>query len=297
VRALGDRLFGLCCLGLALACACSVFPDSAVLPLAEAEGGSAGTLSQDGGAPTGEAGEGGSVTSNGGTTRGGSGGSAAATGGTGSGGSSVAEAGAAGQTHGGTGGSGTTCAAPQFVSLPVKADLWIGSAKPNQEHEGEALVYVAGSPDDERRTLLGLALPAAPEGAVLLKAELVLVLVSNADVSKGARRLALRLLEHVPDPPTTSWNRYTMTTKWTNPGGDLGALVAETQLVAGTTSGRVAFEVTEATRAALQPTAQVVPVVILESDSAAPSAPAELAFTSLEGNASGSALELTYCEP
>lgn len=301
MRALGDRLFGLCCLGLALACACSVFPDSAVLPIAEGQGGSAGEPSPEGGAPIGEAGQGGSAIPNGGSTLGGTGGDGSATGGAGSAGVNIAEAGAAGQ---GTGGTGVTCAAPQVVRVPVKADLWIGEANPGDKHEGEPLVYVSASADDERRTLLALEVPGTPGGAVLSKAELVMPLVSNADASKSPRSLALRLVgpheaANTPDPKQVTWTNYDSGAKrvWYAPGIELGAVVAEAQIGTGTTSGRVTFEITQATRGVLKPTAQTVPVILVESGSA-PSAPAALAFTSLEGNASGSAaLELTYCEP
>lgn len=292
MRALGDRLFGLCGLGLALAVGCSVFPESAVLPV-ESGGGSAGEPSDDGGAPVGEAGDGGRRP-NPGTAGGG-----AASGGGGGGGSSVAEAGAGGEAQGGTGGTGATCDSPQFLSLRVLADLWIGSAKPGDTHEGEALIYASGG-TDERRTLLGLDIP-APNGAVLVKAELVLTLVSNADVSKAARELELWTLggENAPDPKHTSWTNWGAGNqrRWKDAGADLGLLVAKTQIAADTSTGRVAFEVTEATRAAFTTERHLAPVVILESGSA-PAAPAELAFTSLEGNASGSAvLELTYCPP
>jgi hypothetical protein len=178
----------------------------------------------------------------------------------------------------------------------------MGAVSPSTAHGDELLLYVSGG-SDERRTLFQVTVPAAPPGAELLEASIALRLESNADASLAARQLGLHLL--VPlravSEANANWNRFGSNngsaSRWDTPGGDLGALVTQADIAAGTSSGTVRFDVTEAVRSVLDVNASVYGIVVLELG-VAPAAPAELAFTSREGNASTSpALLLRYCEP
>lgn len=290
VRAFRDRLLGLSCVTASLWAACSVFPDEALLP--PAAGGSASGesgLPAEGGASA-SAGEP-SVVPAGGAGRGGAAGSSGGSGG--DAGESTTQAGAGGVPA-------PTCESPQEHRAQTNLDLWVGSLAPSANHGGEGLLYVSGGAD-ERRSLFALELPAALPGAVLLRAEVVLRLESNADASQAARRLGLRALT----PPRAvredkaSWTHFAQgnNNTWATAGGDLGELVSEAELAPGTSSGAVRFDVTEAVRALLTSEPKTYGVAVLELGSA-PAPPAELAFTSREGNASESPLLLlSYCQP
>lgn len=297
VRALRDRLSGLSCVAAALLVACSVFPDEAVLPAPS--GGSA----NEGGLPTAEGGAGSSAGAQGGEPGvlplGGSGTGGSA--GSASGGSAVG-----GEDPGQAGGGGAvtqTCVAPQQYSATTTLDFWIGSADESANHGSESALHVNGVPD-ERRAMFSVTVPAAPAGSVLLKAEIALNLASNADASRAARQLGLYLqtpLRAVVEGKAT-WLQYGANKNkdvWATPGGDLSERVTTTDIPAGTTSGMVRFDVTEAVRSVLGASPQVYGIVILE-EGPAPAAPAELAFTSFNGEDSVSpapSLLLRYCQP
>ncbi|MDF3067592.1 MAG: hypothetical protein K0R38_3193 [Polyangiaceae bacterium] len=291
VRAFRDRPLGLSCVAAAMWVACSVFPEEAVLPAQNGGSAGEGALPGDGGAQSGigaQAGEPGTLPL---------GGAGAGTGGTASGGGEGGED--PGQA--GAGGVSTpTCEAPLEVTVETTLDLWMGSAQPSLNHGKENVLYVSSSGSDERRTLFEIILPVAPADAVLLRAEIVLGFESNADASRAARQLGLYLL----DPPRAvvedkaTWEQYGAHKNkdtWDISGGDLSELVTRTDIPAGTSSGLVRFDVTEWVSTA---ETSVHGIVILEQ-SLPPPAPAALAFTSLESNASVSpapSLRLSYCQ-
>ncbi|RYZ10180.1 MAG: DNRLRE domain-containing protein [Myxococcales bacterium] len=300
MRALRDRLLGLAGIAAALVAACSVFPDEAVLPP------QAGGSQSEGGRPASEGGAG----LGGGVTAGAAAGETGELppGGAAAGGSSTSGSGGApegGQAAGQGGGGEVTpvCADPQEDSVSTKLDLWIGSAQYDANHGKEGVLRVSGGAD-ERRALFELTVPAAPAGSSLLSAEVVLSLESNADASLSARRLGLYLqapLRPVVETKAT-WLQYGSSKTqdaWEDAGGDLSEVVTVTDIPPGTASGLVRFDVTDIVRSALRASPQVYGIVILEEGDA-PAAPAELAFTSREGNASLSpapGLRLRYCQP
>lgn len=298
------RLSGLSCVAAALLLACSVFPDEAVLPAASAGSATAGN---EAGAPSSEGGAGvgaltggtGAIPVGGTTAAGGSSGGSPSGGGSGG----VAGEGGEGVGQAGTGGVVVpTCDSPEQYVAKTSLDAWVGSVAPSTNHGDEPLLYVSGG-TDERRALFVLTVPAAPAGAKLLRAEIVLSLESNADSSRTTRKLSLSLLQ----PPRTmredkvTWTHFAQgnNNTWDVPGGDLGEPVAERTLPPGTTSGLVGFDVTAAVLSVLSSSASTHGVAVLETG-AAPPAPAQLAFTSRESNASGSPapeLRLSYCPP
>lgn len=165
-------------------------------------------------------------------------------------------------------------------------------------HEGElesdASLLVEGAPR-ERRVLLQLALPAANSDAELIEAALLLTLGDNADVTRSARLLGLHQLTREVGP-STSWRSYS-NKKWDTAGGDFGPELTRTSLLAGQTSSEVVFEITELIRSLESAASTTLSMVILEIG-AAPAAPAQLAFVSMEGDASKAPLlRLSYCEP
>jgi len=282
------------CLALAGAFSCSVFPDEATLP-----GGAAGKPGSAGASVGGSSvlpAVGGTATTGGVATLpegganesgppGGEGGMPPL----GEGGAMIAPGGAAGMP---------TCADPQESVLLVSADTWIEAAKPSAGHGSDKELSIVGG-GQERRALLEVALPAAPTGAVLLKATLALHLQGNADVGLAERRLQVRVLEQPVSEARSTWNNWGngASRKWLTPGGDFGSVVAATRVPAGTAEGSLTFNVTGAVRQAFAPAAGVLSFIVLENG-APPAAPAELAFTSSEGDASGApALILEYCEP
>ena len=95
----------------------------------------------------------------------------------------------------------------------------------------------------------------------------------------------------------TSWRSYTSGKKWNTPGGDFGPEIARASVPAMTSEGTLTFDVTDLVREHATAGPTTLSVVILEIQ-AAPTAPSELAFTSLEGDASKApALLLSDCEP
>jgi hypothetical protein len=280
-------------LALAGAFSCSVFPDEAtLLPAAGAASGAAG---------------GGSVLPSGGL--GGDGGDPTPLGGVGaSEGGSLALGGAGAPPlglggvpdvlGGAPGGAGApACASPQTLVGLATADSWIEAAKPNAVHGNDkALSVVSGG--QERRALLQLALPAVPMGAVLLRARLALHLESNLGPGLAARELAVHLLEQEVIEARASWNNWGTAGKtWTNLGGDFGPALSGSSVAAGVSEANLTFNVTKTVAEALSAQAPGLPFIIVET-SAPPPGPAELAFTSREGDASGAPLLIVdYCEP
>jgi hypothetical protein len=146
---------------------------------------------------------------------------------------------------------------------------------------------------------LEVTLPAAPAGAVLLRATFVVHLQANADVGLVRRELRLHQLQQQVIEGRANWNNFNNGSKggWVTPGGDFGPVVAQTPVLAGTSVGTLNFNVTSVVRSAFMATPVPLSLILLESG-APPAAPAELAFTSSEGDASGvPTLILEYCEP
>lgn len=282
------------CLAAAGAFSCSVFPDEASLPGSTAAGAGAG---------------GGSVLPVGGAAGGedvapappGGAGAGAGEGGARPVGGAGAGAGAppvtAGTDAGGAGGA-PACATPQQAEIAVTADTWIEAAKPTTGHANDTLLSVVGG-GQQRRALLEVMLPSAIAGAVLLKATFVLHLQANADVDSVARQLRLHQLAHPVIEARATWNKWDNGSKgdWMSLGGDFGLAIAQGEVPAGVSDGTVSFDVTQVTRSTFSTTPIPLSLILIES-SAPPPAPAELAFTSREGDASGAPkLILEYCEP
>ena len=283
-------MFWLSILTLAGSYSCSIFPDQAHLPSASSSAGIAGE------APTAQAGLGGAGIDNqvsAGASEGGAPGAGVA-----GAPSVVGEAGAPSvDAPGGAGGAAPGCLDAQQQVVAVTIDTWIESAKPNAGHGNDKLLSVVGG-GQERRALLQLLLPAVVPGAVLLKATLALHLQANADVGLAKRQLRVHRLEHEIIEARTTWNDWGQGSRsWTLPGGDFGPVLAQAALPTGTSDGALTFNVTAAVRAAFSADAVPLALIVLES-SAPPAAPADLAFTSHEGDASSiPALIIEYCPP
>jgi hypothetical protein len=203
----------------------------------------------------------------------------------------------AGTQAGGAGGA-STCANPQQSVIAVSADTWIEAAKPNVGHGSDPVLSVVGG-GQERRALLEFILPAAPAGAVLLEATLVLRLQANADVGLAKRQLRLHQLEHPVSESRATWNKWDTGANgdWRNLGGDFGAAIATAEVAAGTSQGTVTFDVTTTVRLTSAPLSVPLSLSLLET-STPPLAPADLAFTARGGDASGvAALIVDSCEP
>lgn len=304
--ALPSRTVGsLWCLALLGAFSCAVFPDEATLP-----GGSAGEAGEGSGAGKGTAGT--SVLPSGGSSStAGAGmllGGASSDGGVpptdagaspvGEGGTMTTQGGAAGAV--GTGGTAGTpsCADPQERVILVSADTWIEADKPSTGHGTDQQLFIIGG-GQERRALLEVTLPAAVAGAVLLKATFALRLETNGDTFLAERRLQVRQLSQAVNEGRTTWTNWGngSSRKWTLPGGDFGPALASTRVPAGTADGPVTFDVTVPVGQAFAADPVVLSFIVMENG-APPAAPAELAFTSSEGDASGvPTLTLQYCEP
>jgi len=279
----------------AVVISCSVFPDEATLPAGNT-GAASGTGAETavGGStvlPHGGVAGANDVEVPAGAGLGGEGGSAGAGGGappTGVAGAPDVLGGAAGAS---------ACASPQTIVGAVTDDTWIEAAKPNATHGNDkALSVISGG--QERRALLQAALPAVPVGAVLLRARLALTLEANADPSLAARQLSVHLLQQEVIEGRASWTHWSNGNRtWGNLGGDFGTALAKRAVPAGVSDDRLTFNVTEAVAQALAAQATTLPFIVLES-STPPPAPADLAFTSSEGDASGiPALIVEYCEP
>jgi hypothetical protein len=282
-------------LGLVSAFSCSVFPDEATLPVSNAGSSSGGdsVLPQAGlggteGNPPGAGAAGADL---------GEGGSTAGAGGTPGMGAAPGTGGAPEESGGaGSAGAGTDCANPQVVVGVVTADTWIESAKPNANHGTDKTLSVIGG-GQERRALLQVALPAIAPGAVLLRATFSLH-VSNAAAGLVARRLALHQLSREVIEARATWLNWNNGNRiWTTAGGDYGPVLSPATLPAGELDATLTFDVTVAVEEALSTQTAELPFIVLET-SAPPPAPAELAFTAKEGNASGiPTLIVDYCAP
>jgi hypothetical protein len=208
------------------------------------------------------------------------------------------EGGAPVEAGAGAGGDTTApCLNLEQQAVVVTADTWIDSAKPGTGHGNDVLLsVVAGTA--ERRTLLGFMLPAVPAGKVLNRASLALHLESDADVNLIARRLGLHQLDKPVSESRATWTNYAngANGRWMTLGGDFGPELSSVMLRAGMSSGTVTFKVTDPIRKLIGPAPIPLALIVLEK-SAPPVAPAELAFTSREGDASGiPALILDYCD-
>jgi hypothetical protein len=311
--------------GLSLAFGCSVFPDQAILPLAEQAGAGAEEAGANAGEPAqsnagagttagaGNASQGGSI-SDGGSSHGGKGGGGGAgaitgggseplgganEGGTSGGGVSGGGVNSGGSNNAGTAGSiGSAGCAPMLHQVKVTGDTWIESNKPNVTHATDTDLYVVGGVE-ERRTLLLFDLPAVSAGSKLNSAILKLKLLSNADMTKVSRQLELHVVTQAVDDTQATWLNWTKGAKgkWTVAGGDFGPVEAIQTLDAGTTSGQVRFDVSSVVRPLLKTSSVPLDLIVVEGGNA-PAVPAELAFASLEGDAAGyPVLSLDTCEP
>jgi hypothetical protein len=131
-----------------------------------------------------------------------------------------------------------------------------------------------------------------------VKATLLLDVVGNADASLAARQVGLHVLAREFAENRASWLNYDSGAgkKWVVPGGDFGSEVASATFPAGSATGVLSFDVSQAVDMAWQPLAVPLPVLLLESGTV-PATPAELAFGSAEGDASGPSLILEFCSP
>jgi hypothetical protein len=113
------------------------------------------------------------------------------------------------------------------------------------------------------------------------------------------RQLRLHQLEHPVMENRATWNRWDngASGNWKNPGGDFGVAIAEAEVAAGTAAGIVGFDVTTIVGRSFATVPVPLSLILLET-SAPPPAPADLAFTSSEGDASGvPALIVEFCGP
>lgn len=204
---------------------------------------------------------------------------------------------------GGAGGAGAAggmpgCAEPQERVVLLSADTWIEADKPSNGHGNDQVLSVVGG-GQERRALLEFTLPAAQQGTVLLQATLTLHLQANADAGLAERRLQVRRLGQAIREERTTWTNWGNggSRKWLVPGGDFGPVLDGARISAGTAEGNLMFDVTATVREAWSAAAVALPLIVMENG-APPLAPAELAFTSREGDASSvPTLLLQYCEP
>ena len=215
------------------------------------------------------------------------------------GGAPVADGGDGGASTspGGAGGM-PSCTEPQERVVLVGVDTWIEAAKPSNGHGNDQVLSVVGG-GQERRALLEVTLPAVLAGTVLLNATLTLHLQANADVGLAERRLQVRLLSQAVTEARTNWTNWSngSSRKWLQPGGDFGSVLDSVRISAGTAEGTVAFNVTATVRETMSTAEVALPFIVMENG-APPPAPAELAFTSSEGDASVvPTLLLQYCEP
>jgi hypothetical protein len=275
------------CLPAVVIFSCSVFPDEATLPSAVAGVGGSSVLPQAGAVA-----EGGDT-----AARGGGGaalGGALSSAGAGAG---APPLGGAGSEAGGAGGA-APCDNPQQTVAEVTADTWIEAAKPMTGHGADEVLSVVGG-GQPRRALLEVTLPAPGASAVLLSATFELHVTANADTGLPRRQLRLYRLEHPVLEGRATWNKWNNGSDgdWTKLGGDFGAAVAEATLPAGAAESTLTFDVTELVRSTFVTTPVPLSLILLEI-SAPPPAPAELAFTSREGDASRvPKLILEFCEP
>lgn len=280
---------------LAAAASCAVFPDEATLPTEPVVAGAAG---EEPAPAAGTSGGGSSGGGGGAIASGGAGGQAVTSGGE----APVVDGGSGGQP-GGAGGEGGTpvepaCVNRQTVRAVALEDTWIGSAKPGDNHGDESVLsVVAGA--DEHRLLIAFDLPALVVGASLRQATLSFHLESNANVDLAARELSLHRLTRALNERRATWENFSNggNNKWTTPGGDFGPQLAKTVIAGQTSSGPVDFDVTQPVAKIIGAVPIPLSLIVRETSQALPP-PAELAFTSSEGNASQIAeLLLVFCDP
>lgn len=204
------------------------------------------------------------------------------------------EAGAVNSVSAGAGGQAPACDQVE-VAATLDLDTWIDEVSRKTSWPDDPVLSVVGSPG-ERRALLQLSLPAAPVNAELRGASLRLHLESNADPAARVRQLAVHSLSQSIDADA-SWTNAVKNRKWSTEGGDFGPQRAELMVPEGASNVTVAFDVTDLVRGAVGATPVSLSLVVLEIG-VVPPAPAQLAFTSSEGDASNAPrLSLTYCEP
>ncbi len=164
-------------------------------------------------------------------------------------------------------------------------------------HGSDPILWVVKG-DEERRALFLFSLPAAPDGFSLVRAELQLYMESNADASLAARLLEVNLLEQLVDEARTTWNNYDngVTNQWAAPGGDFGVALASANVPALTQVGPLSFDLTTAVGELLSTAAVPLPLIVREVGPE-PTPPAELAFSSVQGDALGAPkLLLEFCQ-
>lgn len=264
-----------------------MFPDEAVLPAGSHSGG-------DGAGPSsaGQAGE--APLMNGGAAGAGESGGAA-------GDSPTASGGVGGTATGGDGGAGgaggPSCDQPERRVVGAASDTWIEAKKETATHGPDKQLFVAGGAD-EQRALLQVDLPAASDGAWLIKATLTLNLEANEDAMRAARRLSVhRVTKPFVENRTTWLNFGTAGQTWSAPGGDfelqpLGSALLPEQ----TAEGPVSFDVTEALASMVSSQSVPLSLIILETGTL-PNPPSALAFTSTEGDALAPSLVIEFCAP
>jgi hypothetical protein len=281
----------LCGFGLAWSGSCAVFPDEAILP---GTGASAGMSGLAGG------GAGGTQPAVGGAHEPPPGGAAHAGEGptlpTAGAGGAPGDAGAPSLGGAGSpGAAGSSCDEPSEELVRLDKDTWIEAAKPAAGHGNDVVLSVVGG-GSERRALLELSLPEVPPGASLRSASLELVLTANANTA-SERRLAVHRLLNEFHETRTDWQQFDngVENDWENEGGDFGPELAQTAIPASLSSGLVRFELTAAVRVLQAAQVSTVALIALEVGPP-PSAPADLAFVSREGDASSEpVLRLSYC--
>jgi hypothetical protein len=297
VLSLRCRTFGPWLLALGLVGSCAVFPDEATLPAGSSTAGSAGAggttvVAHSGSGGRTDGGAGASAVAGG--AEGGSLGTAGVPGQAGAGGETSVVGGAAGAGTGGT----APCLNPEQQVVAVTADTWIDAAKSGASHANDAELSVVGGTTGERRALLQVMLPAVPAGKVLNQASLVLHLLVNADATGKVRSLGLHQLQQEVVESRATWTNYANGNagKWLTPGGDFGPELSTAAVRAGMANGTVTFFITAPVRKIMGATAIPLPVIVLEKG-LPPPAPAALAFTSSEGDASSiPALILEFCD-
>jgi hypothetical protein len=280
------RLVLLSCCGLAWAVSCAVFPDEAVLPSNNSSGlGGAGADGRAGAAGDADLPAGG---------RAGAGmpdAGAAGLGAGGAGGLVEPPGGAAGSSVGG-------CSQPDVRVIPIRADTWIEAAKPKTVHANDKALFVTGGAA-ERRALLSLTLPGAPAGATLERASLDLQVESNADATSAERSFTLYSLQRQFVEGQANWDDWSNATdgEWDTAGGDLGEQFGSAELPAGTAAGTLSFDVRDALASAFSTQSVPLSLIVIEAG-LSPEAPAEVAFTSSEGDDSKRpSLVIEFCMP
>lgn len=264
------------------AASCAVFPDEAVLP-AQPEAGAAGQGVEPHAGADGEGGSG--VAGLGGSSIGGS-----------SGVGGEPAGGAPEPVAGGPSGGAPSCTEPRQISRASTGDTWIESAKPKMGHGNDMVLSVTAAGSDEQRALLAFSLPAAMAGATLIRATVTLHLEANADATLAERHLEVSQLEQLFQEGAANWENWGNGNRpWQALGGDLGPTLASAVIPASTGSGVVVFDVTSAVAASMSTELVPLPLIVREVG-APPTPPAELAFTSRQGDASRvPELLIEYC--